>query len=54
MSAAELAEWDIARMERSLLPREDWEEMERPVRLADGTSNGYGLGVSARISAGAG
>ncbi|HQN53060.1 MAG TPA: serine hydrolase domain-containing protein [Novosphingobium sp.] len=52
MSAAELAEWDIARMERSLLPREDWEEMERPVRLADGTSNGYGLGVSARISSG--
>ena len=45
MSAAELAEWNIARIERSLLPREDWEEMERPVRLADGTSHGYGLGV---------
>jgi len=52
MTAAELAEWDIARIERSLLPREDWEEMERPVRLADGTSNGYGLGVSTRISGG--
>lgn len=49
MTAAELAEWDIARIERSLLPREDWEEMERPVRLADGTTNGYGLGVSNRM-----
>ncbi len=52
MSAAELAEWNIARIERSLLPREDWEEMERPVRLADGTSTGYGLGVSTRIAGG--
>ncbi|MBX9644307.1 MAG: beta-lactamase family protein [Novosphingobium sp.] len=49
MSAAELAKWDIARINRTLLPREDWEEMERPVRLADGTSNGYGLGVYSRI-----
>lgn len=47
MTAAELAKWDIARIERSLLRREDWEEMERPVRLSDGTTNGYGLGVSA-------
>ncbi len=52
MTAAELAEWNIARMERTLLPREDWEEMERPVRLADGTSNGYGLGVSLRMANG--
>lgn len=52
MTAAELAEWDIARIERSLLPREDWEEMERPVRLSDGTSNGYGLGVYSRTSGG--
>lgn len=49
MSAAELAKWDIARINRTLLPREDWEEMERPVRLSDGTSNGYGLGVYSRI-----
>ncbi|WP_296674740.1 serine hydrolase [Novosphingobium sp.] len=46
MTAAELARWDVARMNRSLLPREDWEEMETPVRLADGTASGYGLGVS--------
>lgn len=49
MTAAELAEWNMARIERRLLPAEDWEEMERPVRLADGTSNGYGLGVSAQL-----
>jgi D-alanyl-D-alanine carboxypeptidase len=52
MTAAELAEWNIARIERSLLPREDWEEMERPVRLADGTSNGYGLGVQSSMRGG--
>ena len=52
MTAAELAEWDIARIERTLLPPSDWDEMERPVRLADGTSNGYGLGVYNRIVGG--
>lgn len=45
MTAAELAEWDIARLERRVLTAEDWDEMERPVRLKDGTTNGYGLGV---------
>ena len=45
MTAAELAKWDIARINRSLLTRQDWEEMERPVRLADGTLTTYGLGV---------
>jgi len=49
MTAEELAEWDIARINRTLLPKEDWEEMERPVRLADGTSSGYGLGVSTQL-----
>ena len=52
MTAAELAKWDIARINRTLLPREDWEEMERPVRLADGTTNGYGLGVSKKLAGG--
>jgi D-alanyl-D-alanine carboxypeptidase len=52
MTAAELAEWNIARIERSLLPREDWEEMERPVRLADRTATAYGLGVSTRTAGG--
>jgi CubicO group peptidase (beta-lactamase class C family) len=48
VTAGDLAKWNIARLNRTLLPREDWEEMERPVRLADGTSTGYGLGVSMR------
>jgi D-alanyl-D-alanine carboxypeptidase len=52
MTAAELSEWNIARIERSLLPREDWEEMERPVRLADGTATAYGLGVESNLRGG--
>lgn len=52
MTAEELAEWDIARIERSLLTPADWDEMERPVVLADGTTNGYGLGVDKRLSGG--
>ncbi|MDE2437642.1 MAG: beta-lactamase family protein, partial [Sphingomonadales bacterium] len=49
MTAAELARWDMARMNGTLLPRKDWETMETPIRLADGTTNGYGLGVSKRL-----
>ncbi|MFM5908224.1 MAG: serine hydrolase domain-containing protein [Novosphingobium sp.] len=45
MSAEELARWDIARIERKLLPREDWEQQERAVILSDGTTSNYGLGV---------
>ena len=52
MTAADLAKWDIARMNRTLLTRQDWEEMERPVRLADGTWTTYGLGVSKHLVAG--
>ena len=47
MSASDLAKWDIARMNRSLLPAADWAEQETPVKLTDGTTNGYGLGVYA-------
>lgn len=46
MSAADLARWDIARLNRELLPAEDWAEQEAPVILKDGTNTGYGLGVS--------
>ena len=52
MTAAELAKWDIARMNRTLLSRQDWEEMERPVRLSDGTFTTYGLGVSKHLVGG--
>jgi len=48
MTAEDLAKWDIARMDRALLPKDDWEEQERTVKLTDGTDTGYGLGVFAR------
>lgn len=52
MSARDLAKWDIARINRSLLPAEDWAEQETSVRLPDGSTNGYGLGVVAGTSDG--
>ncbi|MGN6154578.1 MAG: serine hydrolase domain-containing protein [Sphingomicrobium sp.] len=45
MTAADLAKWDIARMNRSLIPAEDWIEQETRVLRTDGRTNGYGLGV---------
>jgi D-alanyl-D-alanine carboxypeptidase len=45
MTAADLAKWDIARMNRSLIPASDWAEQETPVLRTDGRTNGYGLGV---------
>lgn len=47
MSAEDLAKWNIARIDRALLPADDWQAQETPVRLTDGSSNGYGLGVIA-------
>jgi CubicO group peptidase (beta-lactamase class C family) len=46
MTAADLAKWDIARMNRSLIPADDWIEQETPVLRTDGRTNGYGLGIS--------
>jgi D-alanyl-D-alanine carboxypeptidase len=48
MTAEDLAKWDIARIERALLPRDDWEVQETPVKLNDGKDTGYGLGVTIR------
>jgi CubicO group peptidase (beta-lactamase class C family) len=45
MTAEDLAKWDIARMNRSLIPARDWAEQETPVLRSDGRTNGYGLGV---------
>lgn len=45
MTAADLAKWDIARMNRAVIPARDWIVQETPVLRADGRSNGYGLGV---------
>ncbi len=52
MSASDLAKWDIARINRSLLPAEDWVAQEAPAILADGTTNGYGLGVASGTAGG--
>jgi len=45
MTAEDLARWDIARMNRALLPADDWAEQERTVKLTGGKDSGYGLGV---------
>ena len=46
MSAPDLAQWNIARMNRAIFPADNWVEQEKPVIRSDGTTNGYGLGVS--------
>ncbi|MCA1652622.1 MAG: beta-lactamase family protein, partial [Sphingomonadales bacterium] len=45
MTAGDLARWDIARLDRAVLPARDWTMQEQLVILTDGTSSGYGLGV---------
>ena len=45
MTASDLALWDIARIRRQVLTAGEWDEQETPVHVADGTSNGYALGV---------
>lgn len=52
MTAADLAKWNIARLDRTLLSRDDWQEQEAPTILTDGTTNGYGLGVSSGLASG--
>jgi CubicO group peptidase (beta-lactamase class C family) len=48
MSAEDLAKWDIARINRSLVPADDWQSQETAVKLNNGKDTGYGLGVSVR------
>ena len=45
MTPSDLAKWDIARVNRTVLPADDWQEQETPVKLTDGKDTGYGLGV---------
>jgi D-alanyl-D-alanine carboxypeptidase len=45
MTASDLARWDIARIDRALLPAADWQEQETAVRLTNGSATNYGLGV---------
>ncbi len=46
MSASDLARWDIARIDRAVLPAEDWQAQETEIRLTDGGPTHYCLGVS--------
>jgi CubicO group peptidase (beta-lactamase class C family) len=48
MTAEDLAKWNIARINRSLIPTDDWQAQETPVKLDDGKDTGYGLGVGIR------
>lgn len=48
MSAADLATWDISLMNRSLLAPSSYNALETPIKLANGTDTGYGLGVELR------
>jgi D-alanyl-D-alanine carboxypeptidase len=52
MTPTDLAKWDIARMNRALLPADDWAEQEATVKLTDGKDSYYGLGVFNRSSNG--
>ena len=45
MTAEDLAKWDIARINRTLLPAEDWATQETTIKLNDGKDTNYGLGV---------
>jgi CubicO group peptidase (beta-lactamase class C family) len=52
MTPTDLAKWDIARLNRVLVPADDWDEQENTVKLVDGKDTSYGLGVYNRISNG--
>lgn len=45
MSPTDLAKWDIARLNRTILPAADWDEQETPILLTNGNNTNYGLGV---------
>jgi hypothetical protein len=52
MTPSDLAKWDIARLNRTLVPVDDWQVQEAPAIRTDGTTNGYGLGVSSHLTRG--
>lgn len=52
MSASDLAKWDIARLNRSVLPIDAWQTQETPIILTSGKSTNYGLGVFAGTAKG--
>ncbi|HEV7550175.1 MAG TPA: serine hydrolase domain-containing protein [Candidatus Angelobacter sp.] len=52
MTAQNLAEWDIAMMNRRLLQPASYKEMQSEVLLKDGRSTRYGLGIGIRSEGG--
>ncbi len=52
MTASDLARWDIARIDRAVMPAADWATQETEVRLNNGGATGYGLGVSVAVQGG--
>jgi CubicO group peptidase (beta-lactamase class C family) len=52
MTAADLARWDIAVMNRAVLKPPSYLELEREVLLANGAPTGYGLGVNVAVTGG--
>jgi CubicO group peptidase (beta-lactamase class C family) len=52
MTARDLAKWDIAMINQSLLEPESYRAMETAVLLKNGVSTDYGLGVDVDMSAG--
>ena len=52
MSAEDLAKWNIARINRSLVPADDWAAQETTTKLNDGTAIPNGLGVLVSNSSG--
>ena len=52
MTAADLARWDIAVMNRAVLKPQSFRELEREVLLASGAPTGYGLGVNVAVTGG--
>lgn len=52
MTARDLARWDIAMINQSLLKPESYRAMETAVLLKNGVSSDYGLGVDVSLAAG--
>lgn len=52
MTAADLAEWDISLINRSLLSPESYDEMFHETTLKNGAASNYGLGVFTQMSGG--
>ena len=52
MTAADLARWDIAMIDRAVLQPSSYAELEREVVLANGAPTGYGLGVNVAMTGG--